>query len=61
MVAGGLGTDDVLKCQVKPLNRADYSVTFTDAQWARLQQVSRKACAISPNPALASNHPPHHG
>lgn len=29
--------DDVLKCQLKPLNRADYAVTFTDTQWARLQ------------------------
>jgi hypothetical protein len=31
-------TDDVLKCQLKPLNRADYPVTFTDAQWTELQQ-----------------------
>ena len=27
----------MLKCQLKPLRRADYSVTFTDAQWTRLQ------------------------
>ena len=38
MVAGGPTTNDVLKCQLKPLNRADYNVAFTDAQWARLQQ-----------------------
>ena len=31
-------TDDVLKCQLKPLVRSDYPVTFTDAQWAELQQ-----------------------
>ncbi len=31
-------TDDVLKCQLKPLNRADYPVTFTDAQWKELEQ-----------------------
>jgi len=31
-------TDDVLKCQLKPLRREDYPVTFTDAQWQRLQQ-----------------------
>ena len=28
---------DVIKCQLKPLARGDYSVTFTDAQWAQLQ------------------------
>ncbi|MFZ0041508.1 MAG: DUF6351 family protein, partial [Solirubrobacteraceae bacterium] len=31
-------TDDVLKCQLKPLDRSDYPVTFTDAQWAEMQQ-----------------------
>lgn len=31
-------TDDVLKCQLKPLDRADYPVTFTDPQWQELQQ-----------------------
>ncbi len=31
-------TDDVLKCQLKPLNPADYPVTFTPLQWQELQQ-----------------------
>jgi Tannase-like family of unknown function (DUF6351) len=31
-------TDDVMKCQLKPLRRDDYPVTFTDAQWKELQQ-----------------------
>ncbi|MEA2425257.1 MAG: hypothetical protein QOH13_1667, partial [Thermoleophilaceae bacterium] len=31
-------TDDVMKCQLKPLRRDDYPVTFTDAQWEQLQQ-----------------------
>jgi len=35
VVAGGPNTNDVLKCQLKPLNRSDYQATFTDAQWAR--------------------------
>jgi hypothetical protein len=35
--AGAPLVDDVLKCQLKPLRRADYGVTFTDSQWARLQ------------------------
>ena len=37
MTAGGPVTNDVLKCQLKPLNRVDYNVAFTDEQWARLQ------------------------
>jgi hypothetical protein len=32
-------TDDILKCQLKPLRRDDYPVSFTDAQWQRLQQL----------------------
>jgi hypothetical protein len=37
VTAGGPVTNDVLKCQLKPLSRVDYAVGFTDAQWARLQ------------------------
>lgn len=41
-VAGGPITDDVMKCQLKPLNRADDygplgALTFTDGQWVQLQ------------------------
>ena len=35
--AGAPLEDDVLKCQLKPLNRSDYNVSFTDSQWTRLQ------------------------
>lgn len=39
-VAGGPRSEDVLKCRLKPLNVADYgAVTFTGAQWLRLQAV----------------------
>lgn len=39
-VAGGPRTEDVLKCQLKPLNQADYTgVTFTPTQWTRLNTV----------------------
>ena len=39
-VAGGPLSEDILKCQLKPLNVADYgSVTLTDAQLARLRAV----------------------
>jgi hypothetical protein len=36
MVAGAPLTNDIMKCQLKPLNFADYKVTFTDAQKARM-------------------------
>jgi hypothetical protein len=36
--AGEPLTDDILKCQLKPLSRSDYTVGFTDAQWRRLQK-----------------------
>lgn len=39
MVAGGPLTNDVLKCQLKPLDPADYDVAFTQAEWARLGRI----------------------
>ena len=39
-MAGGPRSEDVLKCQLKPLDAADYgAVTFSAAQWGRLQAV----------------------
>jgi uncharacterized tannase-like protein DUF6351 len=38
MGADGPMTDDVMKCRLKPMRREDYPVSFTDAQWERLQQ-----------------------
>ena len=38
IAAGGPPADNVLACQLKPLNRADYPVTFTADQWAELEQ-----------------------
>ena len=37
VVAGGPMTNDVLKCQLKPLRREDYSASFSDSLWTRLQ------------------------
>jgi len=40
IAAGGPLADNVLKCQLKPLDRDDYAgvaVPFTDAQWARFE------------------------
>jgi Tannase-like family of unknown function (DUF6351) len=39
MVAGAPLTNDVIKCQLKPINFADYQVTFTEAQKARLKAI----------------------
>ena len=39
MVAGESLTDDIVECQLKPLDRSSYSVTFTDSQWSTLQSV----------------------
>jgi hypothetical protein len=39
-VAGGPRSEDVLKCQLKAINMADYAgITFTSPQWTRLQAV----------------------
>jgi Tannase-like family of unknown function (DUF6351) len=38
MGADGPMTDDTMKCRLKPMRREDYPVSFTDAQWERLQQ-----------------------
>ncbi|PZG00698.1 DUF6351 family protein [Micromonospora endophytica] len=39
VVAGGPTTSGVLKCQLQPLKRTQYRVTFTDGQWQRLRAV----------------------
>lgn len=39
LVAGAPLADDIVKCQLKPLNRADYQVSFSDQQWTSLQAV----------------------
>jgi hypothetical protein len=39
LVAGAPLTNDIIKCQLKPLNFADYKVTFTAEQKARLAAI----------------------
>jgi Tannase-like family of unknown function (DUF6351) len=36
--ADGPLSEDVMKCQLKPLRRDDYPVVFTDDQWSKLQK-----------------------
>jgi hypothetical protein len=39
MIAGGPASNDVLKCQLKPIDFADYQVTFNDADKTRLREI----------------------
>jgi hypothetical protein len=39
MIAGAPLASDVLKCQLRSLAMGDYSVAFTDAEWARLERI----------------------
>jgi hypothetical protein len=39
MIAGGPLTNDVLKCQLKPVDANDYRVAFTDAEKATLAAI----------------------
>ncbi len=39
IAAGGKLVDNVLKCQLVPLDRSDYNVDLTNTQWQRLQDV----------------------
>ena len=57
LVAGAPITDDVLKCQLKPLVRTDYIVTFTDAQWARLQQTFPTGVCDFSKPGIGQQPP----
>jgi hypothetical protein len=39
LVAGAPLVDDIVKCWLKPLDRADYAVPFSPAQWERLGRI----------------------
>ncbi len=48
LVAGAPLTNDIIKCQLKPINYAGYKVKFTDAQKARMAAVfSAGVCDLS--------------
>src|SRR5262245_51280741 len=57
MVAGGPNTNDVLKCQLKPLNRTEFKASFTDVQWARLQQAFPDGVCDYTKPGVAQQPP----
>jgi hypothetical protein len=39
LIAGGPLTNDILKCQLKPVDYDDYSVSFSDAEKSRLEAI----------------------
>jgi Tannase-like family of unknown function (DUF6351) len=39
LVAGAPIGGTIIKCQLKPIDPSDYNVTFTPAQWTKLQQI----------------------
>jgi hypothetical protein len=39
VAAGEPTTSDIMKCQLKPLTRSDYNVSFTEAEWEALERV----------------------
>lgn len=48
LVAGAPLTNDIAKCQLKPINYSEYKVTFTDAQKARMASIfSSGVCDFS--------------
>ena len=49
-------TNDVLKCQLKPINTGDYTVTFTPRKWPSWLRSFRKAYATSRSPESGRCH-----
>ena len=53
-VAGDAITTDANKCQLMPLRRSDYpGITFSNAQWATLQQTFPQGVCDFSKPAVA--------
>jgi hypothetical protein len=58
IAAGGPLTQDVMKCQTKPLSRADYGIiAFTDEQWARLQAAFPSGVCDYGRPGISQRPP----
>ena len=57
-VAAGEGNaSDIMKCQLKALNAAEYKVTFSPAQWARLQATFPSGVCDYSKPGVAQVAP----
>jgi Tannase-like family of unknown function (DUF6351) len=53
--ADGPLSEDVMKCQLKPLRRDDYPVTFTDEQWQKLQSAFPGGVCDYSKPGVSQN------
>jgi hypothetical protein len=54
IAAGGPLTSDVRKCQLRPLDQAEYPVRFSDLQWKTLQQTFPKGVCDWSKPGIGS-------
>jgi hypothetical protein len=57
MVAGGPLANNVLKCQLKPMDLNDYKVPFTDAQKQRLSEIYPKGVCDWSKPGVEQQPP----
>jgi hypothetical protein len=58
VIAGGPMTNDVLKCELKPVAARDYRVSFSAAQFARLQEVFPDGVCDWSRPGVGQQRPP---
>jgi hypothetical protein len=56
-VAGADIAADIIKCQLKPLDPADYAKPFTTAQWTRLQAIFPTGVCDWSKPGLEQQDP----
>ena len=54
IASGAPFTDDVLKCQLEPLDRADYGVEFSDALWSRMEAAFRDGVCDYEQPGVGA-------
>lgn len=57
LVAGMPMTRDILKCQLKALNRDDYEVAFSESQWKRLEAAFPGGVCDFTKPGVAQQPP----
>ena len=57
MVAGQPLTNDILKCQLKPLNPADYAVALSASQVERLKKMFPTGVCDYRKPGVAQQQP----
>ena len=53
LVAGAPLVDDIVKCQLKPLDRSDYDMPVGDAEWARLEELFPEGVCDWSKPGVA--------